>query len=1188
MASSVEKHLKRLVLREPEKAQKLIDDYEAAVVRLAREDSGVFCEYVLRDELTNAPIVNAPAHETLHELIANNDRLVIWAHPELGKAVPLSTAIPTPCGWKAMGDLKEGDQVFDARGAPTEVLWAGPTQHNRVYELTFDDGGKAQADEGHLWLAHHAYDRLKEPRRPRMVDTKTLVSTLRVDQGARAAWSIALAGAVQYPEKVLPVHPYVLGAWLGDGTSSAADLTFHLDDRFIFDRCDALAGGGGRVAPAKGRPHIGRGHIGGAAFRAALRGLGVMGGKGSKFIPLEYMQGSIEQRRELLAGMMDTDGTFQKSGTQASFVALTFCDRVLGRQALELVRSLGFKARIRSKPAKVYGRQTSTAYTVTFTARVPVFHLPRKLAQQRLGPVENSKANYRTIVSAREVPSVPTRCIKVASADGTFLMGRDYTVTHNCELAGAKVLLADGSWKNIETIREPVEIATYHKGRWEKAKAGPAAPQAELMRCYEVELADGRLLRASYNHPFAVPNQQGGGATWQPCSELRPGMSLLVADCLPDVSGEGGLSPEEAALAGFLAHGTFVGKQGRIFSPSDPAERQRLIELCAMMGWKVWASPAMGQKVLGVRTEGDLTPEDVSRLVLTTDYRQFQTLRPVIFRSSAAAIREFCRSYFARRDAFAEKRPMFTLPWQGPVESEGYAKGIQRLLLRLGVQSKVYLDLASRQTAQGKGEYVVALRNPEDVEILLGTAPIPTRTEPIPVPIEVIRPLGVCSTWALPVHHPSHSYVSSGVLSHNTYHLAIGYPLWRLGNNPNMTVMVLSSTKDMAQKIIGRMKTLIETSEELHRVFPSLKPGKKWAEFAFTVQRESDRKDPSVVAAGLHTGVQGARVDLLVMDDVDTADTTRTLPAQKEAEHWVRTGPMSRLSDAAKVLGVGNVWNSHDLLHTFAAQEGWESRRFPVLDPQGNPTWPERFSRERVNRIRDVDLGPFEFRRTYMCDLVDESESRFKREWIEVATQRGAGKQLLEAISHVGPGYAVFTGVDLGVRTNKSSDPTAMVTVVLHPGGDLEIVDVRAGTWDVEQICSNLTECHRQYDSLITVESNGAQDFLVQIMKRDASQVPIKSFFTGKNKHDPRYGVEALAHEIASGQWIFPSLDGTISGVDRPLKLLVDEMLAYAPSKHTGDRLMALWIAREAARASVGVQNRSKAWVGRLRLGARR
>lgn len=757
-----------------------------------------------------------------------------------------------------------------------------------------------------------------------------------------------------------------------------------------------------------------------------------------------------------------------------------------------------------------------------------------------------------------------------------------------CEMAGAKVLLADGSWKNIETIREPVDIATYHRGKWVTAKAGPSAAQAELMACYEVELVDGRLLRASHNHPFAVMDRTGAGARWTPTSELSPGMSILAADCLPDVEpGEGGgLTEKEAALAGFLAHGTFIGQQGRIYSPADPTERDRLIRLCTELGWTVWAHPSMGQKVLGVRSEGkDLTPALVAGLVLTADRRKFQSLRPVIFRSSAAAIREFCRSYFARRDAFAAKRPLFTLPWQGPIESEAYAKGVQRLLLRLGIQSRVYFDYASRQTAEGAGEYVVALMNPDDVEILQGKSPIPSRSEPIPVAIHEIRPLGVCSTWALPVHHPSHAYVSSGVLSHNTYHLSIGYPLWRLGNDPNMTIMILSSTKDMAQKIIGAMKTLIETSDELHKVFPSLRPGKKWAEFAFSVVRETNRKDPSVSAAGLHTGVQGARVDLLIMDDVDTADTTRTRAAQEEAEHWVRTGPMSRLSPISKVVCAGNVWNKYDLLHKFAEQPGWESRKLAVLDANGNSTWPARFPMERIRKIRTEDMGEFEFRRTYMCELVDESEARFRREWIELACGRGTGKVLLDAISHVGPGYSVYTGVDLGVRTSKSSDPTAMVTVVAHPNGDIELVDVRAGTWDVQQIIAEIKDCHQKYDSLITVESNGAQEFLVQLLKSNDARVPVRSFFTGKNKHDPRYGVEALASEIAQGQWIFPSLDGTISGCDKKLRLLIEEMLNYQPTKHTGDRLMALWIARESARAALGQTTRGKAWVGRLRLG---
>jgi hypothetical protein len=80
--------------------------------------------------------------------------------------------------------------------------------------------------------------------------------------------------------------------------------------------------------------------------------------------------------------------------------------------------------------------------------------------------------------------------------------------------------------------------------------------------------------------------------------------------------------------------------------------------------------------------------------------------------------------------------------------------------------------------------------------------------------------------------------------------------------------------------------------------------------------------------------------------------------------------------------------------------------------------------------------------------------------------------------------------------------------------------------------------------------------------------------------------VESLASEIAQGQWIFPSIDGTISGTEKPLRMLIDEMLSYAPSKHTGDRLMACWIARESARAaSAAGAGRAKAWVGRLRLG---
>ena len=67
--------------------------------------------------------------------------------------------------------------------------------------------------------------------------------------------------------------------------------------------------------------------------------------------------------------------------------------------------------------------------------------------------------------------------------------------------------------------------------------------------------------------------------------------------------------------------------------------------------------------------------------------------------------------------------------------------------------------------------------------------------------------------------------------------------------------------------------------------------------------------------------------------------------------------------------------------------------------------------------------------------------------------------------------------------------------------------------------------------------------------------------------------------EMSTNQWVIPSTDGTRLGCHMEIRRLIEEMIVFAPNKHTGDRLMAMWIAREAGR----IKGPGKAQVGRFR-----
>jgi hypothetical protein len=127
-----------------------------------------------------------------------------------------------------------------------------------------------------------------------------------------------------------------------------------------------------------------------------------------------------------------------------------------------------------------------------------------------------------------------------------------------------------------------------------------------------------------------------------------------------------------------------------------------------------------------------------------------------------------------------------------------------------------------------------------------------------------------------PMHHAWQSLMSSHrrllcwshVEGGKTWQFSIGRVLWELGRNPNLRVVVISNTHEQAAKIVRTVAKHIEVSEELRMVFPRLLKGDPWTSHHLFVQRSVMSKDPSLQACGIHGNIVGARIDLLILDDV--------------------------------------------------------------------------------------------------------------------------------------------------------------------------------------------------------------------------------------------------------------------------------------------------------------------------------
>jgi hypothetical protein len=287
---------------------------------------------------------------------------------------------------------------------------------------------------------------------------------------------------------------------------------------------------------------------------------------------------------------------------------------------------------------------------------------------------------------------------------------------------------------------------------------------------------------------------------------------------------------------------------------------------------------------------------------------------------------------------------------------------------------------------------------------------------------------------------------------------------------------------------------------------------------------------------------------------------------------------------------LANAFHPEDFAHILAKEGGFWSKKYPVLTPDGKSAWPERWPLERIEQKRTADgMGATEFSRMYMCEPRNDSDARFKADAIEAAKLRGQGWPLFENLESflrfVGddywfrtgtfwgskasrswrtlpPGFITVTGVDLGVSRKDSADPTVIFTGLVWPDGTRHPLSIKRGKFSSAEIMANIASDHEKFHSICIVEDNGAQDYIVQNLREDYPDLPVRGFRTGKNKHQA-YGVESLAGELPNS-WIIPNIDGVMEAV---VAIWVQEMMYYNPRSHTGDVLAASWFFREGVRA---------------------
>lgn len=296
---------------------------------------------------------------------------VIVAPMGTGKAMPLNSLVLTPLGYKTMGEIEVGDMVIGGDGKPHKVIGTFPQEGLRpIYKVYFSNGEVVECDIEHLWNVNTYYQRTRKTylrgsgrkncKRYFNPDYSFKTWSLReiIDRGIikefpngkqTYVFKVPHVKPIEFEYREVPVDPYLVGYYIGDGCYSTSEITVGCEDfDNTFENLSSLPGVELSICHRLDVTKHGILIIGDTRKRLLpLFPAGVKSDK--KTIPDIYLYNDINTRLSVLQGLLDTDGTVDK---KRGGVLYTTKSQKLAEQVRFLVRSLGGEANIGTKKAK--------------------------------------------------------------------------------------------------------------------------------------------------------------------------------------------------------------------------------------------------------------------------------------------------------------------------------------------------------------------------------------------------------------------------------------------------------------------------------------------------------------------------------------------------------------------------------------------------------------------------------------------------------------------------------------------------------------------------------------------------------------------------------------------------------------------------------------------------------------------
>ena len=410
-----------------------------------------------------------------------------------GKATKLTDHVCTPYGFKQVSELKVGDKITSATtGGIQEIIALHPIGEFEFYRIHFIDGTFIECSEGHLWQLHQSRKRTKRRNLDNSKNSERVWTTEAIFKWMEKKKSgmykacnliVPLCAPVKFAinnptYRRGVIDPYVLGALLGDGSMgdslmSQQAISLTSADQEIVDRFIQAGIDMSRAYKAKAEIHTNY-IIKDKNVIEAIKQLGLAGHtSGNKFIPKLFKYATIEERKELMQGLMDTDGYVDDRG----HMSYTSISPTLAEDVAFVVRSLGGKATIKKGAAAYKDKngnkvECQDAYTVYIMTKFDpeLVHIKRKKDRCRYEFNGGYSELGKRITDIERIGKRTGRCITVDEPCGLYVAD-NFTVTHNSYVGSVWLISSCIRFDNIRAVVARKTLKSLKESTWNTIKS---------------------------------------------------------------------------------------------------------------------------------------------------------------------------------------------------------------------------------------------------------------------------------------------------------------------------------------------------------------------------------------------------------------------------------------------------------------------------------------------------------------------------------------------------------------------------------------------------------------------------------------------------------------------------------------------------------------------------------------------